>query len=74
MTLLKVTGLQASYGASQALFDVNLHVNEGEVTALLGRGLPNAPAQRDRISSFLSIRIPEARKERSRARHWRAER
>ena len=37
MTLLKVTGLQASYGASQALFDVNLHVNEGEVTALLGR-------------------------------------
>ncbi len=37
MTLLTVTGLQASYGASQALFDVNLSVKEGEVTALLGR-------------------------------------
>ena len=35
--LLQVTGLTASYGASQALFGVDLEVNEGQLVALMGR-------------------------------------
>ena len=34
---LKVEGLTASYGASQALFGVDLKVDAGEVVALMGR-------------------------------------
>ena len=37
MTLLSVKNLTASYGATQALFDVNLSVISGGVTALMGR-------------------------------------
>ena len=37
MSLLRASGLRAFYGASQVLFDFNLQVNEGSVTALLGR-------------------------------------
>jgi branched-chain amino acid transport system ATP-binding protein len=37
MALLKVSEIQASYGASQALFGVNLDVGDGEVVALMGR-------------------------------------
>lgn len=37
MRLLEASDLTASYGASQALFGVNLAVDEGEVVALLGR-------------------------------------
>lgn len=35
--MLEVTGLQAAYGSSQVLFDVNLRVDAGEVVTLLGR-------------------------------------
>ncbi|THD75700.1 ABC transporter ATP-binding protein [Thalassobius vesicularis] len=37
MSLLRVRNLQVNYGASQALFGVELDVAEGEVVALLGR-------------------------------------
>ena len=37
MTLLRVAGIKTFYGASQALFGVDLDVNEGEVVALMGR-------------------------------------
>ena len=37
MTLLSVSGLTASYGATPALFGVDLTVDEGEVVALMGR-------------------------------------
>ena len=36
-TLLKVSNLTAFYGASQALFNVNLDVTEGHLVALMGR-------------------------------------
>jgi branched-chain amino acid transport system ATP-binding protein len=36
-TLLKLEGVTASYGASQALFGVDLEIAEGEVVALMGR-------------------------------------
>jgi branched-chain amino acid transport system ATP-binding protein len=37
MSLLKLRGLTASYGTSQALFGVDLELAEGEVVALMGR-------------------------------------
>ncbi len=37
MSLLSVQNLSAYYGSSQALFDVNFRVAEGEAVALLGR-------------------------------------
>jgi len=37
MSLLSLDGITASYGASQALFGVDLTVDEGEVVALMGR-------------------------------------
>lgn len=37
MTLLSIKGLETFYGASQALFGVDLDVEEGEVVALMGR-------------------------------------
>lgn len=37
MSLLDVSALQTFYGASQALFGVDLDVSEGEVVALMGR-------------------------------------
>ena len=37
MSILEISGLTASYGVSQALFSVDLAVNEGEVVALMGR-------------------------------------
>ena len=35
--ILEINGLKSWYGLSQALFDVNLNINQGEVVALLGR-------------------------------------
>ena len=35
MGLLSLSSLKAYYGESQALFDVNLEVNEGEIVALM---------------------------------------
>lgn len=37
MSLLSLSGISASYGPTQALFDVSLSVDEGEVVALMGR-------------------------------------
>ncbi|MCY0149999.1 ABC transporter ATP-binding protein [Hoeflea sp. G2-23] len=37
MSLLQVRGLEAFYGASQALFGVDLDIAEGELVALMGR-------------------------------------
>ncbi|HZF79924.1 MAG TPA: ABC transporter ATP-binding protein [Rubrivivax sp.] len=36
-TLLQAKGLNAWYGAAQILFDLDLHVDRGEVVALMGR-------------------------------------
>jgi branched-chain amino acid transport system ATP-binding protein len=37
MSLLSLSSLKAYYGESQALFDVNLEISEGEIVALMGR-------------------------------------
>ncbi|MET0575900.1 MAG: ABC transporter ATP-binding protein [Mesorhizobium sp.] len=52
MMLLEVSGLETFYGASQALFGVELSVGEGEVVALMGR---NGMGKTTTISSILGL-------------------
>ncbi|EFG8200109.1 ABC transporter ATP-binding protein [Escherichia coli] len=52
MTLLSVEKLEASYGASQALFGVDLAVNAGEVVALMGR---NGMGKTTTISTVMGL-------------------
>ena len=52
MTLLSVSGLETFYGASQALFGVDLDVAEGEVVALMGR---NGMGKTTTIRSVLGL-------------------
>ena len=50
--LLEVSGLEAFYGASQALFGVDLAIDDGEVVALLGR---NGMGKTTTICSILGL-------------------
>jgi branched-chain amino acid transport system ATP-binding protein len=50
--LLEVSGLEAFYGASQALFGVDLAIDHGEVVALLGR---NGMGKTTTIRSILGL-------------------
>ena len=52
MSLLAVCGLETFYGASQALFGVDLDVAEGEVVALMGR---NGMGKTTTIRSVLGL-------------------
>ena len=54
-TLLSVSGLETSYGASQALFGVDLAVAEGEVVALMGR---NGMGKTTTIASIIGMLRP----------------
>ena len=55
-TLLSVSGLETSYGASQTLFGVDLAVAEGEVVALMGR---NGMGKTTTIASILGMLRPQ---------------
>ncbi|WDZ79845.1 ABC transporter ATP-binding protein (plasmid) [Ensifer adhaerens] len=57
MSLLELKGLETFYGASQALFGVNLDVREGEVVALMGR---NGMGKTTTINSILGLVRPRA--------------
>ncbi|MDN2565933.1 ABC transporter ATP-binding protein [Aquibium sp. A9E412] len=57
MMLLEVDGLETFYGASQALFGVELAVAEGEVVALMGR---NGMGKTTTIRSILNLTPPRA--------------
>ena len=52
MSLLQVSGLETFYGASQALFGVELDVAEGEVVALMGR---NGMGKTTTIRSIMAL-------------------
>lgn len=56
MTLLEVRDLEASYGASQALFGVSLEVKQGEVVALMGR---NGMGKTTTIKAILGLVKPQ---------------
>ena len=53
--MLKVAGLQASYGRSQVLFDIDLEVGEGEIVTLLGR---NGMGKTTTIRSVMGLTVP----------------
>ncbi len=55
--LLSVDGIEAFYGASQALFGVSLSVEEGEVVALMGR---NGMGKTTTIRSILGLNRPRS--------------
>nr|WP_274627206.1 ABC transporter ATP-binding protein [Mesorhizobium shangrilense] len=55
MMLLEVSGLETSYGHSQALFGVDLAVAQGEVVALMGR---NGMGKTTTIGSVLGLLRP----------------
>ncbi|MGF6256984.1 ABC transporter ATP-binding protein [Ensifer sp. LBL] len=57
MSLLEINGLETFYGASQALFGVNLDVREGEVVALMGR---NGMGKTTTINSILGLVRPRS--------------
>lgn len=52
MSLLQVQNIQSFYGSAQALFDVSLSINEGEVVALMGR---NGMGKSTTIRSILNL-------------------
>jgi branched-chain amino acid transport system ATP-binding protein len=53
--VLRIEGLQASYGRSQVLFDVHLSVGQGEVVTLLGR---NGMGKTTTIRSIMGLLRP----------------
>ena len=55
MSLLSLKGVESFYGASQALFGVDLSVADGEVVALMGR---NGMGKTTTISSILGMVKP----------------
>jgi branched-chain amino acid transport system ATP-binding protein len=55
--MLQVRALQASYGASQVLFDVSLDVGQGEVVTLLGR---NGMGKTTTIRAIMGLNRPHA--------------
>ncbi|MDF3073145.1 MAG: transporter ATP-binding protein [Alphaproteobacteria bacterium] len=55
--MLKVSGLETFYGASQALFGMELSVGAGEVVTLMGR---NGMGKTTTVNSILGICIPRA--------------
>ena len=57
MSLLELDGVEAFYGASQALFGVSLDISEGEVVALMGR---NGMGKTTTINSILGLVRPRA--------------
>jgi branched-chain amino acid transport system ATP-binding protein len=56
MALLSVSGLETSYGAAQALFGVELDVDDGEVVALMGR---NGMGKTTTIASIVGLLKPQ---------------
>lgn len=57
MSLLVLNGVESFYGASQALFGVDLAIEDGEVVALMGR---NGMGKTTTINSILGLVRPRA--------------
>ena len=55
MSLLEVNGLHSYYGDSHILFDVSMHVDSGEVVALLGR---NGAGKSTTLKSLMGVVKP----------------
>jgi branched-chain amino acid transport system ATP-binding protein len=53
--VLEVNGLAAGYGKAQALFDIALHVEEGEIVTILG---PNGAGKTTLVNSIAGVIRP----------------
>lgn len=53
--MLEVNGLAAGYGKAQALFDIDLHVDEGEIVTILG---PNGAGKTTLVNSIAGVIRP----------------
>ena len=56
-TVLEVTGLDAGYGAAQALWDISLSVSDGEIVTILG---PNGAGKTTLVNVIAGIAHPWA--------------
>lgn len=59
--LLDVTGLDASYGDFQALFDVSLHIKAGEVIAIIGANGAGKSTLLRAITGMISVEDSQIR-------------
>lgn len=59
--MLEVRGLQSSYGQSQALFGIDLHIEAGSVATLLGRNGMGKTTTVKTLFGLLPIKAGEAR-------------
>jgi branched-chain amino acid transport system ATP-binding protein len=57
MRLLEIEGVNSYYGESHILFDVSLHVDEGEVVALLGR---NGSGKTTTMNTIMGVIAPRS--------------
>jgi branched-chain amino acid transport system ATP-binding protein len=57
MSLLEVEAINTYYGESHVLFDVSLHVEEGEVVALLGR---NGSGKTTTMNTIMGVLAPRS--------------
>ena len=57
MSLLEVKGLNSYYGDSHILFDVDLHVEQNEMVALLGR---NGAGKSTMLKSLMGVVTPRS--------------
>jgi branched-chain amino acid transport system ATP-binding protein len=57
MSLLEVESVNSYYGESHVLFDVSLHVDEGEVVALLGR---NGSGKTTTMNTIMGVVAPKS--------------
>jgi branched-chain amino acid transport system ATP-binding protein len=57
MSLLEVEAVNSYYGESHILFDVSLHVDEGEVVALLGR---NGSGKTTTMNTIMGVVAPRS--------------
>jgi branched-chain amino acid transport system ATP-binding protein len=60
-TLLEIEALQAAYGTSQVLFDINLIIRAGEVATLLGRNGMGKTTTVRAICGMMSVRSGQIR-------------
>jgi len=55
--MLRVEGLQAAYGASQVLFDIDLEIAEGQMVTLMGR---NGMGKTTTVRAIMGLNRPRA--------------
>ncbi len=55
--MLRVEGIGVSYGSSRAVFDVSLHIEDGEVVTLLGR---NGMGKTTTIQAIMGLTPPDS--------------